>query len=197
MKKLFFTLLFTPLLSLGQNQEIVELRNEIDIVKMNLDKHHQQFLTGGILSIVGITSTLVGSFAAAPILVIVGGIASLVGSGIMIDSDKWFGKKHMNNNKKSTNMKLKEEKGVDDILRDYYLDYSKVENKDFIKINKENIKTTIFRYDFISIITNENTFYGLLTSHGKDQLQIYYLTNNNSTYRLVNYNDIIEINKIQ
>ncbi len=100
------------------------------------------------------------------------------------------------NQKKSNSLEFKDEKEVDDILRDYYLDFSKIENKQYQKINIDNIKTSIFRYDFINIVTNENTFYGVFSSHGKEQLQLYYLTNNNSTYRLINYYDIIEINKL-
>lgn len=198
MKKLLFIFLLIPLLSLSQDKEIIELRNEINTVKENLNSHHKEFITGVIVSIVGGSATIVGGLTAAPALAVIGGITSLVGGIIIIDSDKWFGKKYMNQNQiKSNNLELKEEKGVDDILRDYYLDFSKIENKQYKKINIDNIKTSIFRYDFINIITNENTFYGVFFSHGKEQLQLYYLTNNNSTYRLINYSDIIEINKLQ
>ena len=72
-----------------------ELRNEITIVKENLDSHHKQFKTGVIISIIAVPVTILGIFT-TPGLVVVGGIASLVGSITIIDSDKWFGEKRMN-----------------------------------------------------------------------------------------------------
>lgn len=197
MRKILFIFLLVPFISLGQDKEIIELRNELNTVKENLNSHHKEFITGVVVSIVGGSVTIIGSITAAPALAIIGSITCLVGTGIIIDSDKWFGKKYMKQNqKKSNSLEFKDEKEVDDILRDYYLDFSKIENKQYQKINIDNIKTSIFRYDFINIVTNENTFYGVFSSHGKEQLQLYYLTNNNSTYRLINYYDIIEINKL-
>jgi hypothetical protein len=197
MRKILFIFLLVPFISLGQDKEIIELRNELNTVKENLNSHHKEFITGVVVSIVGGSVTIIGSITAAPALAIIGSITCLFGTGIIIDSDKWFGKKYMKQNqKKSNSLELKDEKEVDDILRDYYLDFSKIENKQYQKINIDNIKTSIFRYDFINIVTNENTFYGVFSSHGKEQLQLYYLTNNNSTYRLTNYYDIIEINKL-
>ena len=197
MRKILFIFLLVPFISLGQDKEIIELRNELNTVKENLNSHHKEFITGVVVSIVGGSVTIIGSITAAPALAIIGSITCQVGTGIIIDSDKWFGKKYMKQNqKKSNSLEFKDEKEVDDILRDYYLDFSKIENKQYQKINIDNIKTSIFRYDFINIVTNENTFYGVFSSHGKEQLQLYYLTNNNSTYRLINYYDIIEINKL-
>jgi hypothetical protein len=197
MRKILFIFFLVPFISLGQDKEIIELRNELNTVKENLNSHHKEFITGVVVSIVGGSVTIIGSITAAPALAIIGSITCLFGTGIIIDSDKWFGKKYMKQNqKKSNSLEFKDEKEVDDILRDYYLDFSKIENKQYQKINIDNIKTSIFRYDFINIVTNENTFYGVFSSHGKEQLQLYYLTNNNSTYRLINYYDIIEINKL-
>ena len=93
---MFFVFFIIPLISIGQEKEIAELRNEIIIVKENLDAHHKQFKVGVIISIVAIPTTILGGFTATPILAVVGGIASFVGTIIMIDSDKWFGKKFMN-----------------------------------------------------------------------------------------------------
>jgi len=199
MKKIFFILLIIPILSYGQEKEIIELRNEINTVKENLDLHHKQFIGGAITLIVGNVATIIGGLTITPILIIGGGIASLVGTGIMIDSDKWFGKKYMNEDFKSRNKNTltEEPKDVDDVLRDYYLDFSKIDDKEYKNINTNNIKTSIFRYDFIKIVTNENIYFGVFSTHGKEQLELYYLTNNNSTYRLINYHDIIEIKKLK
>ena len=54
MKNILFIFLLTPFLSIGQNQEIVELRNEITTVKDILNLHHQQFLCGVVVSMVGV-----------------------------------------------------------------------------------------------------------------------------------------------
>ena len=101
MKKLLFTLLFIPLLSIGQDKEIVELRNEITVIKENLDSHHKQFKSGVKISLLAIPVTVIGILTSTTAIAIVGGITSLFGTIIMIDSDKWFGKKYMNKKHKA------------------------------------------------------------------------------------------------
>jgi len=139
MKKILFTLLFIPLLSLGQNQEIVELRNEIDLIKENLDSHHKQFKNGIIISMAGLSATIAGGLIALPPIVIIGSITSLIGTVIMLNSDKWFGEKFMNSSKK---------KGV-------------------YKLEREQ-KTQIFAGDEVEIVTPFKIINGTFISHGKE-----------------------------
>ena len=101
MKKIFFIFLLIPLISIGQNKEITELRNEITIVKENLDSHHKQFKSGVKISLLAIPVTVIGILTSTPAISNVGGITSLFGTIIMIDSDKWFGKKYMNKKHKA------------------------------------------------------------------------------------------------
>jgi len=96
MKKVLFVFLLIPLISIGQDKEIVELRNEINTVKDNLNLHHQQFRSGFIVSIIGVSATIIASFTTAPAVAIAGGVISLIGCALMVDSDKYFGKKYIN-----------------------------------------------------------------------------------------------------
>ena len=104
MKYLFLSFLIIPVLTFSQDKEVDKLRaelnvmnNELTIVKESLDAHHEQYLLGAVISVIGSASTIVGSIMVAPGLIVGGGIASLIGAGIMIDSDKWFGKRYMDN----------------------------------------------------------------------------------------------------
>ncbi len=53
MRKILFIFLLVPFISLGQDKEIIELRNELNTVKENLNSHHKEFITGVVVSIVG------------------------------------------------------------------------------------------------------------------------------------------------
>ena len=196
MKRIFVTFLIVPILAFSQDKEVDELRNDLNIVKENLDLHHKQFISGAVISVIGGASTFAGSIIGAPVLIVGGGLASLIGGIIMFDSDKWFGKRYMDEETRERKKKVTV-KGEDDVLLEYYLKYSKHENKHFNDINLRDIKTSVLRYDYICIITNEDTFFGVLSTHGKEQLELFYLTNNNYTYRLVKYNEIIKIKKLQ
>jgi hypothetical protein len=97
MKRIFLVFLIVPILTFSQDKEIDELRNDLNIVKENLDTHHKQFLNGALISIIGIAATITGSITLTPVLSIGGGVVYLIGAGIMIDSDKWFGRKYIGN----------------------------------------------------------------------------------------------------
>jgi hypothetical protein len=142
MKKLLLILLCLPLIGLGQNKEIIELRNEINLVKENLNSHHKQFKTGLIISIVAVPVTVLGIFT-TPALAVVGGIASLIGSITIIDSDKWFGEKLMNRSKE----------------------------KEAYILEKEQ-KSQIFAGDKVEVVTTFKTIAGTFISHGKERFSI-------------------------
>ena len=143
MKKLLLILLCFPLIGLGQNKEIIELRNEITVVKENLDRHHKQFKTGVTISVIAIPVSLIGIFTVTPVISVIGGIASLFGSIIIIDSDKWFGEKFMNGSKK---------KGVYELEREQ--------------------KSQIFAGDKVEVVTTFKTITGTFISHGKERFSI-------------------------
>jgi hypothetical protein len=64
-----------------------------------MDKHHQQYKKSVITLSVGTLVTAFGVFAATPAVAIIGGVASLTGGIIMIDSHKWFKKPKFSENK--------------------------------------------------------------------------------------------------
>jgi len=58
MKRIFVTFLLVPILTfsqdkVSQDKEVNELRNDLNIVKENLDLHHKQFISGGIITFIG------------------------------------------------------------------------------------------------------------------------------------------------
>jgi hypothetical protein len=169
MKKIFFSLLFIPLLSIGQNQEIIELQNEIDLIKENLDSHHKNYVTGTVVSLAGLSATIIGTVIALPELIIIGGVTSLVGTGITIDSDKWFGKRFMG--KKLTITK------------------PLTSSKNKIK----ELKTSIHLNDNIEVKTSFKTYTGTFVSHGSDRFEIKTLKGKSKIFF---YKEIISLNKI-
>ena len=78
MRKILLILFIIPTLIFGQEKEIIELRNQLNTVKENLDTHHKQYLGGAIVLIVGNAVTIVGGLTATPFLVIGGAIAYLI-----------------------------------------------------------------------------------------------------------------------
>ena len=142
MKNILFIFLLIPLISSGQDKEIIELRNEINVIKENLDSHHKQFKSGLIISIVAVPVTVLGIFT-TPALAGVGGIAYVLGTIIIIDSDKWFGEKFMNRSKKKGTYALEKEQ-----------------------------KTQIFAGDKVKVVTPFKTITGTFINHGKERFSI-------------------------
>ena len=97
MKKLLLILLCVPLIGVGQdNTELIQIQQEINIMKENLNSHHKQNKTGFIFGLIGGCSSIIGSsILISPPLAIGGAALSLIGGIVMFDSHKWFGKKKM------------------------------------------------------------------------------------------------------
>tara|TARA_B110000444_G_scaffold192907_1_gene182906 strand:- start:92 stop:589 length:498 start_codon:yes stop_codon:yes gene_type:complete len=164
MKKLLFTLLFIPLLSIGQDKEIVELRNEITVIKENLDSHHKQFKSGVKISLLALPVTVIGILTSTPAIAIVGGITSLFGTIIMIDSDKWFGEKYMNKKHKAKSQGY---------------------------ITEERIQ--IFEGDKVEIITSFSTVNGTFINQEKGRISIKTIQGKEKIFILKNIKSISKI----
>jgi hypothetical protein len=99
MKKLLLILLCLPIIGFGQDNDILILQNKVEDISYRMDKHHQQYKKSVITLSVGTLVTAFGVFAATPAVAIIGGVASLTGGIIMIDSHKWFKKPKFSENK--------------------------------------------------------------------------------------------------
>ena len=208
MKNILFIFLLIPLISIGQDKEIVELRNEINTVKDNLHLHHQQFRSGVIVSIVGVSATIVASFTAAPAVAIAGGIISLLGCAVMVDSDRYFGKKYLNKDRYQTERQVKRVGGEPERTsnnNETILSYTiNQESSQKIEIQHHNwtirhiLKRELDPFDEVKIITSlEGDFYtysGILLRHGINKLS---LKNKKDEIIKIKYNQIVEIYKIQ
>ena len=97
MKKGLLLLLYLPMIGFGQeNTEFIQIQQEINIMKENLNSHHKQNKTGFVLGLIGGCSSIIGSsMLISPPLVIGGAVLSIIGGVVMFDSHKWFGKKKM------------------------------------------------------------------------------------------------------
>ena len=96
MKKLLLILLFLPMIGFGQdNTEFIQIQQEINIIKENLNEHHINYKTGFFLGLIGGCSSIIGSSILVPQLAIGGAVLSMIGGVVMFSSHKWFGKKKM------------------------------------------------------------------------------------------------------
>jgi hypothetical protein len=207
MKNILFIFLLIPLISIGQDKEIVELRNEINTVKDNLHLHHQQFRSGFAVSILGFSATIVGGIIPSSAVVITGGIMSLIGFAVMVDSDKYFGKKYMNKTQYQTERQINIFGGKADktgnsttILQTNSVPHShkKIEIQHHNWTIRHILKRELSPFDEVEIITGlEDAFYtysGTLLRHGLNKLS---LKNKKDEIIKIKYNRITEIYKIQ
>ena len=96
MKKLLLILLCLPMIGFGQdNTEFIQIQQEINIMKENMDAHHKQNKTGFVLGLIGGCGSIIGSSILIPPLAIGGAVLSIIGGAVMFDSHKWFSKKKM------------------------------------------------------------------------------------------------------
>ena len=122
MKKLLL-LLIIPFLSFGQvvqdnpdtalelqAAKITELENDLEYLKHQLNRHHNQYSFGiGMQLVGGVIMATSGSSRSA---LGVGGVISVLGGVVMLSSDRFFGKRHTNRANK--NKRRSEVKSSDD-----------------------------------------------------------------------------------
>lgn len=116
MKKILFLILSLITINLSSQTDSIrfkqietklsELDKNTQILQSNLDKCHKQWVRGGSLCVFGVVTTGVASglyiqgiqdkstetIATSKLFLGIGGLFTLVGSVIMIDSHKWIGK---------------------------------------------------------------------------------------------------------
>jgi hypothetical protein len=208
MKKILFIFLLTPLISIGQDKEIIELRNEINTIKDNLDLHHQQFRSGVIVSIIGVSVTIIANITIAPIVAIAGGVISLSGCVIMMNSDRYFGKKYIDKDRYQTEKQAERVGGQADETsnnNEAILQTNRVTSKNKkIEIQHHNwtirhiLKRELNPFDEVKIITSSAgtpyTYSGVLLKHGLNKLSLKHKKNG---IIKIKYNQIVEIYKIQ
>ena len=204
MKNILFIFLLIPFISIGQNQEIVELRNEINTVKDNLNLHHQQFLGGVVVSMVGVSVTIIASLTTAPAVAITGGVISLLGCVVMVNSDKFFGKRYMNSQTERQAERVGGEAEKTSNNNETILSYT-VNQKSSQKIEIQHhnwtirhiLKRELNPFDEVKIISSLGsklyTYDGILLRHGVNKL---FLRNKKDEIIKIKYNKIVEVYKI-
>ncbi len=83
------------------------MNQNYNLLISNLDIHHKNYKTGVFVNLAGAIVSSAGLLLQSPELTIAGGIASLIGFGITLDSDKWFASKF---NRMSSYKKTKQSK---------------------------------------------------------------------------------------
>ena len=133
MKKILLLLLCLPFIGFGQDLDIITVQNQVRDINYGMDKHHQQFKKGVITSSAGALVTVVGTLVAAPVVIIVGGVTSMVGQIIMIDSHKWFKKEKFTSHRKIRKLSDRRNKLADLLqeaeisLEEYYMENEKID----------------------------------------------------------------------
>lgn len=83
----------------SMKQEILQLRNDLDLVQFNLGKSHQRFKVGIAAATLGYTVTIVGGLMLArenvqlgQTLLVTGGTIGMTGTFLLVDSFKFLGR---------------------------------------------------------------------------------------------------------
>ena len=189
-RRLLLILLCIPLIGLSQQDDIIEVQQDIMLIESNLESHWALYNDSKWLGIIGFTASTVGGLAGKNEVVIVGGIVTII-SYIL----EWRSHKLLVNNFQKKIIKSNDQ---DEIFREHYLKYPfRSDKENYVQVDTSEIKVSITRYDFVKIVLSTETYYGVLSSHGKDNMELFYMINNNAIYRVINYRDILEIYKFE
>ena len=92
-----------------ENPGLKSLQAQQDLIILNLDKHHKQYKVGWLMQLGGVLlSTIVVSTPSVDddIFSFYGGLISLAGGIMVLDSDKWFSRKNTQYDFKYNKMQL-------------------------------------------------------------------------------------------
>ena len=92
-----------------ENAGLESLKSQQELIILNLDKHHKEYKVGWLMQIGGaLLSTIVISSPNVndDILSFYGGLISLAGGILVLDSDKWFSRKNTEHNFQYNKMQI-------------------------------------------------------------------------------------------
>lgn len=92
-----------------ENAGLESLKTQQDLIILNLDKHHKEYKIGWLMQLGGVLlSTIAVSTPSIEddILSFYGGLISIAGGILVLDSDKWFSRKHTQHNFQYNKMQL-------------------------------------------------------------------------------------------
>ena len=92
-----------------ENAGLESLKSQQELIILNLDKHHKEYKAGWLMQLGGaLLSTIVISTPSVndDILSFYGGLISLAGGILVLDSDKWFSRKNTQHNFQYNKMQI-------------------------------------------------------------------------------------------
>jgi hypothetical protein len=92
-----------------ENAGLESLKTQQDLIILNLDKHHKEYKIGWLMQLGGVLlSTIAVSTPSIEddILSFYGGLISIAGGILVLDSDKWFSRKNTQHNFQYNKMQL-------------------------------------------------------------------------------------------
>ena len=84
------------MIGFGQNDDILKMQNEIENTNYRMKKFHKQYFNGVFVLVTGSTIAIVGVLLPNPLIAIVGGVVTLAGNIVTINSHKWFNRDSIN-----------------------------------------------------------------------------------------------------
>ena len=120
-----------------ENNALESLKTQQDIIILNLDKHHKEYKVGWLMQLGGIfLSTIVISTPSIEddYLSFYGGLASVVGGILVLDSDKWFSRKNTQHDFQYNKMQLELEQ-----LRNQVHQINSIESDTLTEVTEEVI----------------------------------------------------------
>ena len=126
-----------------ENAGLESLKSQQDIIILNLDKHHKEYKVGWLMQLGGaLLSTIVISTSSIEddYLSFYGGLATIAGGILVLDSDKWFSRKNTEHNFQYNKMQIELEQLRNQVNQ---INYSELDDPKKPGLYYKGVKCTI------------------------------------------------------